>query len=65
MYAYFIADIGSKHLLHIFTLYHGDPLIGKIIVELITELSHNKEAFPKIFNDFSPFILECFQVFNS
>lgn len=64
-YAPLIAELGSKHILHIFTLFNGDKLIGKLTVQLISQLSAHKEAFQKIYVEFSPFLLECFSVFQN
>lgn len=34
-FASVIAEIGIKHILHIFTLFHSDVVIGRSIKELI------------------------------
>jgi len=60
-----LATIGSKSLLNIFTLYNDNKAISELTIQLLVQLSSNRDSFQRIYSDFQPYILECFQILET
>jgi len=59
-----IAEKGSMVLLKIFQNFNNEAVIGRSVLNLIKLLCCDPKAFIFIYNAFTPFILDCFRLFQ-
>lgn len=59
-----IAEKGHSILLRIFQNFNNEPSIGKSVLNLIKLLCCDSKAFIFVYDAFTPFILDCFRLFQ-